>query len=135
MDTLSEREARIIASRFGIPDGEPKTLDELGRMYGVTRERIRQIEQRAMAKLRHPVRSRVLEVQDDDGQRVDLIDIARAWPTLTREDLERLGFVWCAHCHESPFHPRTRGRRRAYCSHKCRQAAYRERRRPAGAAE
>jgi RNA polymerase primary sigma factor len=58
--TLPEREAGIIRLRFGLTDGQPRTLDDIGRVYGVTRERIRQIEARTMAKLRHPSRSQVL---------------------------------------------------------------------------
>jgi len=57
---LSEREAGIVSMRFGLADGQPKTLDEIGKVYGVTRERIRQIESKTMAKLRHPSRSRLL---------------------------------------------------------------------------
>ena len=58
--TLSEREAGVVAMRFGLTDGQPKTLDEIGKVYGVTRERIRQIESKTMSKLRHPSRSQVL---------------------------------------------------------------------------
>ena len=58
--TLSEREAGVVRLRFGLTDGRPRTLDEIGRVFGVTRERIRQIEARAMAKLRHPARSQKL---------------------------------------------------------------------------
>ena len=57
LDTLSEREAGVIRMRFGLTDGQPKTLDEIGKRYGVTRERIRQIEKEVMAKLQHPSRS------------------------------------------------------------------------------
>jgi RNA polymerase primary sigma factor len=60
LDTLSEREAGVISMRFGLTDGQPKTLDEIGKVYGVTRERIRQIESKTMSKLRHESRSRVL---------------------------------------------------------------------------
>jgi RNA polymerase primary sigma factor len=60
LDTLSEREAGVVSMRFGLTDGQPKTLDEIGKVYGVTRERIRQIESKAMAKLRHVSRSQVL---------------------------------------------------------------------------
>ncbi|KMY22869.1 RNA polymerase sigma factor RpoD [Actinobaculum suis] len=60
LDTLSEREAGVVSMRFGLSDGQPKTLDEIGRVYGVTRERIRQIESKTMSKLRHPSRSQVL---------------------------------------------------------------------------
>ncbi len=68
LDTLSEREAGVVAMRFGLTDGQPKTLDEIGKVYGVTRERIRQIESKTMSKLRHPSRSQVLR---------DYLDCAR----------------------------------------------------------
>jgi RNA polymerase primary sigma factor len=60
LGTLSEREAGVISMRFGLTDGQPKTLDEIGKIYGVTRERIRQIESKTMSKLRHPSRSSLL---------------------------------------------------------------------------
>ena len=60
LDTLSEREAGVVSMRFGLTDGQPKTLDEIGKVYGVTRERIRQIESKTMSKLRHQSRSQVL---------------------------------------------------------------------------
>jgi RNA polymerase primary sigma factor len=60
LDTLSEREAGVVSMRFGLTDGQPKTLDEIGKVYGVTRERIRQIESKTLSKLRHPSRSQVL---------------------------------------------------------------------------
>jgi RNA polymerase primary sigma factor len=60
LGTISEREAGVMRLRFGIFDGQPKTLDEIGKVYGVTRERIRQIESKTMSKLRHPSRSEVL---------------------------------------------------------------------------
>jgi RNA polymerase primary sigma factor len=60
LDTLSEREAGVVSMRFGLTDGQPKTLDEIGKVYGVTRERIRQIESKTMSKLRHPSRSTLL---------------------------------------------------------------------------
>ncbi|WP_299023360.1 RNA polymerase sigma factor [uncultured Dietzia sp.] len=60
LDTLSEREAGVVRLRFGLTDGLPRTLDEIGQVYGVTRERIRQIESKTMSKLRHPSRSQVL---------------------------------------------------------------------------
>jgi RNA polymerase primary sigma factor len=60
LSTLSEREAGVVSMRFGLTDGQPKTLDEIGKVYGVTRERIRQIESKTMSKLRHPSRSEVL---------------------------------------------------------------------------
>ena len=60
LDTLSEREAGVVRLRFGLTDGQPRTLNEIGQVYGVTRERIRQIESKTMSKLRHPSRSQVL---------------------------------------------------------------------------
>ncbi|GAV97438.1 RNA polymerase sigma factor [Corynebacterium glutamicum] len=60
LETLSEREAGVVKLRFGLTDGMPRTLDEIGQVYGVTRERIRQIESKTMSKLRHPSRSQVL---------------------------------------------------------------------------
>ncbi len=60
LDTLSEREAGVVALRFGLTDGQPKTLEEIGNVYGLTRERIRQIETKTMEKLRDPSRSNAL---------------------------------------------------------------------------
>jgi RNA polymerase primary sigma factor len=60
LETLSAREAGIVSMRFGLTDGQPKTLDQIGKVYGVSRERIRQIEARTMSKLRHPSRSQEL---------------------------------------------------------------------------
>ena len=60
LETLSEREAGVVRLRFGLTDGRPRTLDEIGQVYGVTRERIRQIESKTMSKLRHPSRAQVL---------------------------------------------------------------------------
>ena len=60
LDSLSEREAGVIRMRFGLGDGQPKTLDQIGDTFGVTRERIRQIESKSMAQLRHPSRSQSL---------------------------------------------------------------------------
>ena len=60
LKTLTEREAGVVRLRFGLTDGMPRTLDEIGQVYGVTRERIRQIESKTMSKLRHPSRSQVL---------------------------------------------------------------------------
>jgi RNA polymerase primary sigma factor len=60
LETLSEREAGVVSLRFGLTDGQPKTLEEIGQVYGVTRERIRQIESKTMSKLRHPSRSNLL---------------------------------------------------------------------------
>jgi RNA polymerase primary sigma factor len=60
LDELSPREQRIIQLRFGLSDGHPRTLEEVGREFGVTRERIRQIESKTLAKLRHPSRAQML---------------------------------------------------------------------------
>jgi RNA polymerase primary sigma factor len=60
LHTLSEREKKVIQLRFGLTDGHPRTLEEVGREFGVTRERIRQIEAKALRKLRHPSRSKRL---------------------------------------------------------------------------
>jgi RNA polymerase primary sigma factor len=60
LETLSEREAAVVSLRFGLTDGQPRTLDEIGKQFGLTRERIRQIEARTLSKLRHPSRSQVL---------------------------------------------------------------------------
>ena len=60
LHTLNDREARVLQLRFGLEDGRGRTLEEVGRVFGVTRERIRQIEAKALRKLRHPSRSRKL---------------------------------------------------------------------------
>ncbi len=60
LDTLTDRESRVLQLRFGLEDGRSRTLEEVGREFGVTRERIRQIEAKALRKLRHPTRSRKL---------------------------------------------------------------------------
>jgi RNA polymerase primary sigma factor len=60
MATLSERESMVLRLRFGLDDGRPRTLEEVGRVYNVTRERIRQIEAKALRKLRHPTRNKKL---------------------------------------------------------------------------
>jgi len=60
LDTLSDRERRVLQLRFGLEDGRSRTLEEVGREFGVTRERIRQIEAKALRKLRHPSRSEKL---------------------------------------------------------------------------
>ena len=64
--TLTEREEKVIRLRFGLEDGKARTLEEVGQMFGVTRERIRQIEAKALRKLRHPSRSRKLKDYLDD---------------------------------------------------------------------
>ena len=60
LHTLNEREARVLELRFGLEDGRGRTLEEVGKAFGVTRERIRQIEAKALRKLRHPTRSKKL---------------------------------------------------------------------------
>jgi RNA polymerase primary sigma factor len=62
--TLNDRERRIIALRFGLSGQEPRTLEQVGELFGLTRERIRQIEAKALSKLRHPSRSAALRVED-----------------------------------------------------------------------
>ena len=61
LEGLAERERKVISLRFGLEDGHPRTLEEVGREFGVTRERIRQIESKTLAKLRHPSRSQKLK--------------------------------------------------------------------------
>ena len=61
LSTLTEREQKVLRLRFGLDDGRPRTLEEVGRQFNVTRERIRQIEAKALRKLRHPSRSKILK--------------------------------------------------------------------------
>ena len=60
LSSLNDREKRVLQLRFGLEDGRSRTLEEVGRAFGVTRERIRQIEAKALRKLRHPTRSKKL---------------------------------------------------------------------------
>ena len=66
LETLSEREARVLQLRFGLEDGRNRTLEEVGHDFGVTRERIRQIEAKALRKLRHPSRAKMLKAYIDN---------------------------------------------------------------------
>ncbi|MCB1149546.1 MAG: sigma-70 family RNA polymerase sigma factor, partial [Chlamydiia bacterium] len=61
LETLSDRERKVLIQRFGLQDGKPKTLEEVGVEFNVTRERIRQIEAKALRKMRHPTRSKRLK--------------------------------------------------------------------------
>jgi RNA polymerase sigma factor (sigma-70 family) len=75
LKTLSEREAGIIRLRYGLADGVPRTYEEVGDVYGITRERVRQIESKSMSKLRHPSRSQILKdflIETDDARKNDL---------------------------------------------------------------
>ena len=67
LETLTDREENVLRLRFGLEDGRTRTLEEVGRVFGVTRERIRQIEAKALRKLRHPSRSKQLKDFMDDG--------------------------------------------------------------------
>src|SRR5690606_18767267 len=81
LQTLSEREAGVVRLRFGLTDGQPRTLDEIGQVYGVTRERIRQSEAKTMWKLRHPSRSQVLRRSLDwPGWTTSVPHLRERWP-------------------------------------------------------
>lgn len=125
LDTLSELEANVITMRFGIIDGQPKTLDELALLYGLTARHIHIIETKVLLKLRHPARSNVLAEWDGD-QRTGFIDALFGRRSSSGDEL-----TLCAYCRERWFNAQTGastgGRKREYCSGKCRQAAYRAR--------
>jgi hypothetical protein len=140
LDTLSEREAGVISLRFGMTDGEPKTLDEIGKLYGVTRDRIRQIESKVLSKLRHQSR-RILvldyvgtegaaplrRLTDDESRKQvqKYIDEYIARLQRDQESFDKL--PQCPKCpRKVPWSEQ--GRPRIYCSARCRQAAYRDRR-------
>lgn len=144
LSTLSPRDAGLIKLRWGLEDGEPKTLDEIGLTYGVTRARVRQLIDAAIRKLQDPTLLEALRPFTSD-------DFARV-PAATRE--QKLGIhtteeqlVYCSK-HRGWFAPeearrnsrrtcdncqclvpaQSNGRRRRYCSSACRQEAYRKRR-------
>ncbi len=79
LTTLTKREAKVLTLRFGINDGSPRTLEEVGKIFNVTRERVRQIEAKALRKMRHPTRSRklqgFLDLADDDGRTDTIWDL------------------------------------------------------------
>ncbi|MCP2245171.1 Sigma-70, region 4 [Lentzea aerocolonigenes] len=140
LGTLSAREAGVITYRFGLLDGRPRTLDEIGRIYGIDRTRARFIESKVMSKLRHPSRSMVLR-DFLDGEFVELPEPVRA-ELLGALNTEPGPLVHCdrhgwsesgpdvSRCVGCPcaLAAQQYGRRRKYCSDACRQAAYRRRR-------
>ena len=146
LETLSEREAAIVRMRFGLIDEEPKTLDEIGQVYGVTRERIRQIEMKTMQKLRHPSRASVLRDYvdfDESGSLAAAMRRARKerYGTAVHEQnkpvrcgrhgwfIPREGDTKCHACPCPLYRYYGEGRPRVYCSDACRQSAYRARQR------
>lgn len=122
LDTLSEREAGVISMRFGLTDGKPHSLKEAARVYGVTTDRIRKIELKAMAKLRNPRLTMFLRDYLD-------MDNFPALEEYVRLRADQGGLVYCQYC-SCAFddHPESSGRKPKYCSNACRQAAYRRRR-------
>jgi Sigma-70, region 4 len=137
LKALDEREAGVISMRFGLADGQPKTLDEIGKAYGMTRERIRQIERKTLSKLRHPKRSMLLrEYLDFDYGPFQEEDHGPADPAARGlVYCEKHGWgegpsspgLTCACCICSVKAPEA-GRPQEYCSNACKQAAYRRRR-------
>ena len=136
--TLSEREAGIIRLRFGLTDGQPRTLNEIGQVYGLTGERVRQIEVRALAKLRRGDRIYGLgdfvgeDFRPDPeqletsflGRRVKVFCDRHGWsPDLGLRGSSRT----CELCPCFLLEDWTGGRPSRYCSNACRQAAYRRR--------
>jgi DNA-binding CsgD family transcriptional regulator len=91
--TLSDREKRVLEERFGLKDGRPKTLEEVGKMFAVTRERIRQIEAKALRKLRHP--NEVYAISETEGilkskKTVNIVDLDFNFPVLHERDMNGL---------------------------------------------
>lgn len=148
LSTISPRERGVIEARFGLRDGELRTSDEIGEVYGVTRERIRQIEQKVMDKLRHPSRSQSLrDLLGEDLPHLPQHVRDRALGHPAQAALPRADLLFCARhgwqqndpryrpptCGGCPCPVRTLyspygGRPRRYCSPACRQGAYRQRR-------
>jgi hypothetical protein len=140
LDTLSEREAGVVSMRFGLADDEPKTLDEIGKAYGVTRERIRQIESKVLSKLRKP---NVTGIIHDYLDTMGIAPVRRLTDDQSREQLQQfitkqIAYLLhaqelfsqlprCPQCSKRVPQPEE-GRPRIYCSNKCRQTAYRDRR-------
>ena len=126
LEYVSQREAAVIARRWGLHEGAPKTLDEIGREFGVTRERIRQIEIQGLAKLREKMSGSPLAVTDGE-QIIDIVDIrrSRVIPSSTNP---REVPVLCPQCNKRRFLsdgvPYVGGRPRRYCSNACRRAAH-----------
>jgi sigma-70-like protein/pentapeptide repeat protein len=153
LGTLSEREAGVMRLRFGLHDGAPRTLDEIGQVYGVTRERIRQIEAKVFDKLRDPERLELLAdaraafsvddftvLPDHVQERALQRPVKR--PQIEMRFCERHGgwhairlysdarpCGWCNCLVDGPTN--AGGRPRSYCSDACKQAAYRHRQKPA----
>jgi len=139
LDTFSEREAGVISMRFGLTDGEPKTLDEIGRVYGVTRERVRQIEMMVLRQLSDPIRNAMfrdfletdgigsLDYLTDEQQREWANYFIEAYIADLHHAHERYNELpRCPGCAGRVSQPH-QGRARKYCSNRCRQAAYRGR--------
>ncbi|NUT37283.1 MAG: hypothetical protein HOV79_29915 [Hamadaea sp.] len=137
--TLSAREAGVIQLRFGLNDGLPRTLEEIGDAYGITRERVRQIESKVMSKLRHPSRSDVLRdylFLDDlrrlpDGLRRRILGVTEDPLPMVRCDRhgwteQVAGGRVCGNC-PCRVLGEPRGRPRRYCCDACRTSASRAR--------
>ena len=127
---LSPREAQILMQRFGLIDGEPKTLDELGLINGVTRERIRQIEEKALKKLSHPDVAAALDGFQDTPRAAPLGGRASSGAFFQQVEALRARAADVQRCPtcDSRVYDFGLGRPPTYCSNACRQAAYRARR-------
>jgi hypothetical protein len=125
LDTLKPTERAVLDARFGLTDGRPMALDEIGKKYGVSRERIRQIVSKGLSALRHPARATVLWVPDGG-----FVDVAPRTDVPSPDD-DFYVVVNCPHC-QRRFMPKNHdgigGRPRKYCSDECRLAYYRARR-------